>query len=257
MALPPTTLMFTGYKQEKEEKVETFTIRLADLVIEVTCHFASTKTFCKDYLTDDQADFAVEVQQKDIDFERTKSGEEAQHFSENYLEQIALYRLICEKLPAYNRLLVHGSTVVLDGKAYLFTAPSGTGKSTHTQLWLQVFGESARILNDDKPLLFIADDKIWIYGTPWDGKHRRSYNGRAPLQSICFLEQGSKNTASLLPESITFERLLTQTYRPLQSVEQLKKTLSLLQIVSQLPIYHLTCTISTEAVDVIYQEMKH
>ncbi len=243
-------------EQEKEEKVEIFTIRLAELVIRVICRFASTRTFCKDYLTDDEPDLTIEVQQKDIDFERMKGGEEARHFSGNYLEQIALYRLICEELPAHNRLLVHGSTVVVDDKAYLFTAPSGTGKSTHSQLWLQVFGDRARILNDDKPLLFITDDHIRIYGTPWDGKHRRSYNGCAPLQSICFLKQGSENVVEQLSETAAFDRLLTQTYRPLQSVTQLQKTLSLLQKVSQLPIYQLTCTISTEAVDLIYQQMK-
>ncbi|MEY8462547.1 hypothetical protein [Streptococcus merionis] len=237
--------------------MEQFCIGLAGLVIRVTCRFASTRVFCKDYLTDDEPDFEINVEQKDIDFERVRGGEKARHFSGNYLEQIALYRLICEVLPAYDRLLIHGSAIVLDGQAYLFTAPSGTGKSTHSQLWLKVFGDRARILNDDKPLLHITGEQILIYGTPWDGKHSRSYNGSAPLEAICFLNQGLENAAIRLSETVAFDALVTQTYRPLQSIDQLKKTLALLQKVSHLPTYQLTCTISTEAVDVIYEKMTH
>ena len=63
----------------------------------------------------------------------------------------------------FNGMLLHASAVMVDGKAYLFTAPSGTGKSTHTRLWLQQFGERAAILNDDKPALRFENGKWYAF----------------------------------------------------------------------------------------------
>ena len=80
----------------------------------------------------------------------------------------------------------------MDGQAVLFTAKSGTGKSTHTKLWRDLFGERAVMVNDDKPLLRILKDGVLVCGTPWDGKHRLSTNCALPLKAICILERGKK-----------------------------------------------------------------
>ena len=65
----------------------------------------------------------------------------------------------------FNGILLHSSCVVVDGVAYAFSADSGTGKSTHTQLWLKHFGDRAYILNDDKPAIREIDGKIYACGT--------------------------------------------------------------------------------------------
>ena len=76
----------------------------------------------------------------------------------------------------------------MDGEAYIFTAVSGTGKSTHAMLWREVFGERVRMINDDKPLIRITPEgKAVVYGTPWDGKHHLSKNSAFPLKAICWL----------------------------------------------------------------------
>ena len=89
----------------------------------------------------------------------------------------------------YDTILFHGSAVAVDGIGYLFTAKSGTGKSTHTRLWRELFGERAVMLNDDKPLIKVSENGIIVYGTPWDGKHRLSTNTFVPLKGICFMSK--------------------------------------------------------------------
>ena len=67
----------------------------------------------------------------------------------------------------HNGILLHASCVVVDGVAYAFSANSGVGKSTHTQLWLKHFGDRAYMLNDDKPAIRCIDGVICACGTPW------------------------------------------------------------------------------------------
>lgn len=138
-----------------------FRIALAGQVIGVSALYEQTRTFCKNYLTDAPASFEVAVTPADIAFEREKNDREAAveghapgNFSDEYLETLALYRKIVERLLEWDTLLFHGSCISVDSKAYLFTAKSGTGKSTHTQLWKKWFGERAVFINDDKAFIY-------------------------------------------------------------------------------------------------------
>lgn len=124
--------------------------------------------------------------------------DQAAEYTDAYLETLAVYRKIAEWMPMYNTLLFHGSVIAVDGKAYLFTAKSGTGKSTHTRLWREYFGERAVMINDDKPLLRITQEGVFAYGTPWDGKHRLSTNISAPLAGICILRRGNDNSIRMI-----------------------------------------------------------
>ena len=84
---------------------------------------------------------------------------------DDYLETLAVCRKIAERMPEYDTFLFHGSCIAVDGVGYLFTAKSGTGKSTHTRLWRELLDNRATMVNDDKPLIRIADDGLVIYGT--------------------------------------------------------------------------------------------
>ena len=151
-------------------------------------------------------------------------------------------------------ILLHSSAVVLDGKAYLFSAPSGTGKSTHTSIWLREFPE-AEILNDDKPAIRFLEDGIYVYGTPWSGKTDLNLNRKVPLQGIAFLERGEKNTVVPLDSMKALENLLNQTVRPGEK-ESASLLFSLLdQLIRRVPIYKLTCNMEAEAAHVSYEAM--
>ena len=94
---------------------------------------------------------------------------------------------------SYDTILFHGSVIAVDGIGYLFTAKSGTGKSTHTRLWREYFGDRAAMVNDDKPLLKITDSSVIAYGTPYNGKHRLGTNISVPLKAICILTRAADN----------------------------------------------------------------
>ena len=151
-------------------------------------------------------------------------------------------------------ILLHSSAVVLDGKAYLFSAPSGTGKSTHTRLWLQEF-PGAEILNDDKPAIRVLDDGIYVYGTPWSGKTDQSLNRKVPLQGIAFLERSEKNSIGKISDMRALASLLNQTIRPgdRTSADKLLDLLSVL--IQRVPMYRFCCNMEKDAAHLSYNTM--
>ncbi len=163
--------------------------------------------------------------------------------------------LFYTKLLTFDGMMLHASAVVVDGRAYLFTAHSGTGKSTHTQLWLQHFGDRAYILNDDKPALRLEDGVWYAYGTPWSGKYDISAPARIPLAGIAVLERGQTNSIEPYSGQSAIFDILTQTLRPWGAGrrEQLLKLLD--RLISQVPVWKLRCNISDEAVQVSYGAM--
>ena len=111
--------------------------------------------YCAAYVSDGPVDFSVTTTKEDIEYERSRA--EIPGYSDGYLEELAVYRKISEKMPYYDTILFHGSVVAVDGAAYLCTAASGTGKSTHTRLWREYLGDNAVMVNDDKPLITVTD----------------------------------------------------------------------------------------------------
>lgn len=130
--------------------MNTFQIQLAGKIIELSAQYPYLLTYCSEYLVTGTPDLSIAVQPADIAFEREKSRREdlregipVREFSDDCLEATAAYRKIADALLAYDILVFHGSAVAVDGVGYLFTAKSGTGKSTHTALWQTYFGERA------------------------------------------------------------------------------------------------------------------
>lgn len=240
-----------------------FHIRLADVGICIEPMFAYMREYCNDYLTQEEAVFTVRTEETDILFEKTRSEREAKQegeagrcFSAAYLETLAVYRQIAEKMPQFDTLLFHGSLVAVDGEGYLFTAPSGTGKSTHTRLWRELFGSRAVMVNDDKPLLKITVQGVSAYGTPWNGKHRLSTNLSVPLKAVCILERGKENHIEEIGAKEVYPMLLQQTYRPMAQASMIQ-TLKLLDgLKEHIKFYRLGCNMQPEAARVAYEGMK-
>ena len=144
------------------------------------------------------------------------------------------------QLLKFNGFYLHSSAVELDGKAYLFSGPSGMGKSTHTRLWKSVFGEAAQVFNDDKPALRRIDGKWFAYGTPWCGKDRINQNKKVPLAGICFLKRGEENKIRRLEPKEAFPLLMSQTIRKFRKSESLDLLLENLNLLlKEIPIFEL------------------
>ncbi len=153
-----------------------------------------------------------------------------------------------KKLLRFEGMMLHSSAVMMDGKAYLFSAPSGVGKSTHTRLWGRVFGtDRAQVINDDKPALRCRDGEWYAYGTPWSGKATTSLNVRVPVAGICFLKRGEKNTIRRLSPQEAVFHVLNQTVRTKDY--HLRETLLSVvdRLVSQVKVYEMQCNMEPEA----------
>lgn len=239
-----------------------FKIQIAGQIVAVTAMYESTRDFCGAYLCEGEPDFAVEATAADIALEREKSaaedrreGNPIRNYSDAYLEKIAVQRKIAEKLFDYDTLLVHGSVVAVDGQGYLFTAKSGTGKSTHTRLWREVFGDRAVMVDDDKPFLRMTGAGVTVCGTPWNGKHRIGNNICVPLKAVCILERGIENEIRRIPARDALFMLLQQSNRP-QSRERMPKYMELVdKLAGSVEFYRLACNMEPRAAVVSYEAM--
>ena len=239
------------------------TVKIADKVIAVSALHGYIAVYCKDYISDDTPDFTVQITQSDIDFERAKSAAEdrkedipVRYFTDEYLETLAVYRKIADKMLESDTILFHGSVIAVDGIGYLFTAKSGTGKSTHSRLWRELFGERAVMVNDDKPLIKVSESGIIVYGTPWDGKHRLSTNISVPLKAVCVLERSEENRIEKVTADSVYHMLVQQVYRP-QNPQKLLKTLQLIDVLSEnVGLYRLGCNMNISAAELAYKAMK-
>lgn len=237
-------------------------IQIAGKIVKTSAMFESTREFCKNYFSDRNPDFSIEIKEEDIVFEREKSAREDQleglpvrHLSDAQLEITAVQRKITEKLFEYDTLLFHGSVVAVDNVAYLFTAKSGTGKSTHTRLWRECFGERAVMVNDDKPFLRITEEGVLAYGSPWNGKHGLGTNICVPLKAICILERGEENRISQIDAKDALMMLLQQSNRPMQP-SLMPKYLELIdRLAAKVAFFRLECNMEPEAAIVAYEAM--
>ena len=240
-----------------------FSMKIAGHTARVISLFESTPQYFRAYLTEDVPEFSFTVTQSHIDFEQADLLEEAHRdgfrprvFTDPFLERAAIQRAFAEYLFDFDILLFHGSALSMDGLGYLFTAHSGTGKSTHTRLWREVFGSRVQMVNDDKPFLELTATGVILHGSPWSGKHGLDANISVPLQALCVLERGQENivhpvsvTADLLP------MLRKQAYCPLAE-EKTDRFLDLTQRLSQqIPLWQIACNKNPEAAQVAYRAM--
>lgn len=242
--------------------MEPFQIRIAGLVAQVQPLFETTAVYFRNYMTDEAASFRVTITEDDLAFEQNMLDEEAKEegmklrkFTLPFLERAAIQRKIAEELLKQDTFLLHGSTVAVDGKAYLFTAACGTGKSTHTRLWKEAFGDRTVMINDDKPFLQITEDGVIAYGSPWSGKHGLDTNTAAPLKGICILCRGEKNTIRRIGASDAMEMLHHQSYVSKGAASR-KKVYDLVNRVAEcVPLWEMHCTKELDAARISYRLM--
>ena len=242
-----------------------FTIKLAGIPVGVRSLHESTRDLCRDYLTDEEPYFSVTSGEDEIAAERERSakadeaeGRSVQPYSDEYLETLAVYRKIAEEMTEWDILLFHGSVIAVDGKAYLFTAPSGTGKSTHTRLWRKVLpplGHDVYMVNDDKPLLKFTDEAVFACGTPWDGKHHLSRNCMVPLKGVCRIHQAPQNEIRTMKAGDAWPVLFRQSYRPEDPAHAASVLRMLDRILTGVPLFELYCNMDSEAALVSWRAM--
>lgn len=151
---------------------------------------------------------------------------------------------------------IHASTVVKDGKGFLFLGKSGTGKSTHSRLWKEVW-KDVELLNDDNPIVRRIDGRWWVYGSPWSGKTPCYKQERAPLQGMVRLRQAPENR--WLPVQgvkawTTVYPSCAVIYQEGSLYERLRNTLN--RLVTDVTVGRMECLPNTEAAELSWKNMK-
>ena len=208
-----------------EQDERNFCLSVAGHSFSVHALYSEVSYLCRKYITDEAAEKELIIKEEDIEKERELAVLQGTIQKDDYLETLALYRKIAEAILDYDTFLMHGAVVAHNDAAYMFTAASGTGKTTHILKWLRNLPD-AYAVNGDKPLIKITEDEAIACGTPWRGKERLGRNCMVPLKAIVLMERGEDNEIHEIPFEKALSFLLRQSYMP-EDVQKMKKTLEL------------------------------
>ncbi len=221
--------------------------RIADVNIKFETKSKYINHKLKPYMiSDEKYDCEITISKEDIIKEQNLTEES----NINLLESTALLRHICNiVLKNYNGMFLHCAVLKYNGKAYIFTAPSGTGKTTHIRLWLKYLGDRVEVINGDKPILRKIDDEIIAYGTPWNGKEDYGNNINAPLGGIFLLHRAEKNSIERATTKESFTFLFSQTLKPNEKADMIKLFDLLEYVIKNIPVYNLNCNMEKQAME--------
>ena len=236
--------------------------RIAGVNVLVTAHYERLREQIQHYIVSDvdESSIAFAIEQTNDDIDRVCMKRFGQipttHSARSTYEYMLSGTQFHANMLNYNAFMLHSSAVACDSKAYLFTADSGTGKSTHTGLWLKHFGsERAFIVNDDKPIVRKIDETYYVCGTPWSGKNNIQRNTMVPLQAIAYVVRNPENSIERMEPKDALPLLFEQTvYRVNENLMSLLLD-RLDDLLRTVPVYRLRCNISDEAVCVAHGAM--
>ncbi|MEG1535578.1 MAG: hypothetical protein RR416_01250 [Clostridia bacterium] len=165
------------------------------------------------------------------------------------VEYMMLGQYFYDMLTLNDGLMLHGSAIAVNGSGVVFTAPCGTGKSTHSRLWQETFGKEVVVVNDDKPAI-IFGDIIKVAGTPFCGKEGINANVTAPLKAIVYLKQAKTNSM----RQVSGKEALFCLYEQIQMNVIDKRLIplcaqKLTQILASVPVFVLECLPDQQAVE--------
>lgn len=202
------------------------------------------------FLTDAEPVFTVSVDDADIEAESRFS-----HYNPAYLEYVCAYRKIAERLPDYDAFVFHGAVITKDGGAFVFTAPSGTGKTTHVKLWEQCYPD-CWVLSGDKPIIRKHAGVFCACGTPWRGKEGMGSRSARDLTAFCVLERAEENHIARTQDPDIVRALMHQVYLPQDPQRMLRQLTLMDECFRSVPIFRLGCNMDPEAARVAYEGMK-
>ena len=245
---------------------------IADLKILMSTYFDETSSKSVKYEDDSwnaqEADEVIEISPSLYEKEHSNymkyydesvgmTREEASVFAYNTIEHNLTGALFNRFLLLHNGIMLHSSAVVVDGYAYLFSANSGVGKSTHTGLWIKNLKDRAFIINDDKPAIRYVDGEWRVYGTPWSGKTTLNENVGVKLGAIVFLERSKDNWIKEMEPTDAIHLFFQQTIRHIVKEENMDRVLTRMeQVLTSCPLYSMGCNISDEAFEMAYNTIR-
>jgi len=225
-------------------------VKLAEVPACFENRYPDLAFLCRGYETEEPALITLSVTQGEIEEERSK---QADIFTDGYLETVCLYRKLALEMLHHGVFVMHASVIEVDGEGYAFLAHSGTGKTTQTRLWLEHFGDRARVINGDKPLIRLTEEGSFVaYGTPWCGKEGMGCNASVPLKALFLLERSAVPTCEPADQEYSIDRLFHQLLMP-DHPEQMMRLLDMVdKLVETVPCYRLRCDMTDDSVIAAY-----
>lgn len=227
----------------------------AGLTVEMSPKHEPLLSRAEKYLTEAKAAPDIVISVPDEIFADYKEAHPS--LTDGECEYMLFGTVFYHRLVDFGGIMLHSSAVSYKGEAYVFSADCGTGKSTHTSLWMREFAGDTVMINDDKPAIRIIDGKIMCCGTPFSGKNDISDNKLYPLKAIAFISRAEENSIEPIPPSVSVPLIMGQTMRKFgeKSAERFLSLLS--EILSTVPVYSLKCNMDPEAAHVALSAMNN
>ena len=225
--------------------------KIADLIVEYTAKYDDLKLLSEQFVYNGERETDSTLSVNDNQLENMLSRS-AEGTTIGGIENLAMSSEFNRAAIKYGVMLVHSSALVYDGGAYLFSADSGVGKSTHTRLWLKAFGNKVHIMNDDKPVVRLYDDHAQAFGTPFDGGSGIALNENYPLKAIIFVERGEENSVRMPESKEIIQKLYFQTARMVNRETAEKMLLNFEKHLTLSKFYVLTCNMDISAAYVAF-----
>ena len=228
--------------------------RIADINIEIKSECNYFKGFSEEYIVKEgKADISLTCTNEDLIAEAKNSEVAYKGF---YIENIAISRKLAEYLPMFQAIVFHSAAFDVDGVGVAFAAHSGTGKTTHMNLWQKYLGDRMVIVNGDKPIVrFFADqpNQPYAYGTPWNGKEGFGCNMRTPLKHICFIERSATNYVQKIEKKEAIDRIFNQVYMPSSPMAVINAMSLIERLMSCCDLWVIHCNMEQEAAEIAYK----
>lgn len=226
--------------------------RIADFNVEFKNASPKAQKYFEKYITDEIPQISFEVTEQDIDFETEKVGG---IYTRTNSELSAFLRKFAEFVHTKNGFLIHAALIDVDGTGVAFSAPSGTGKTTHLHLWKQLLGDKVFVVNGDKPIVRFFENEQYPfgYGTPWCGKELYGENTKVPIKHFCFIERSDTNSCEKINVGDNLGLFFKQIYMPKKDPISIANTLKLSNLfLKQVTVWKIKCNMDISAAEVAY-----
>ena len=231
--------------------------KIADFDVAFEVDFKSFEFSTKDYHNNfEKPDFEINITKQDVVWEEENYREESNQIYTNTFKKTSLFRNFAEKVTIHNAFVLHSACFDVEGTGVAFAAHSGTGKTTHMNLWQEYLGDKMKVVNGDKPIVRFFDDEPetpYAYGTPWNGKEHLGCNMRTKLKHICFIERSETNFVEKVEKAQVIDRIFNQVYMPKDPVAVMKTMELIDRLLSCCDLWIIHCNMEKEAAKVAYE----
>lgn len=228
-----------------------FNVKLFDVVIQIDANFIESRTFFEKFLTEETCEVMIQV-----DFSEIQAvHEKIKSFDLRMCERAILKYKIDKIAVDYNAFPIHASALMYKNNAYIFTALSGVGKSTHAKLWREAFGKDVIMINDDRPYLKVTDKGVFAYSHPQAGKHNIYTNTMCKVLMIGKIVRDNSNFVKEMSKPEFFPFFVQQTFT-MDDYKTTKKIIGLIKkALTYVQVCEVHCNMDPDAAYNIYKQV--